>query len=323
MVIAPLMELQQELDRVEQELQAVIVERGGSLKTSAQTLFSAGGKRLRPALVLLIAKAFGSLKAGHYRLAVAVEMIHGASLIHDDVIDNTQTRRGVPTLNAQKGNHYSVLLGDFLLCQALLAVSELGRVELLQVISQGVADMTEGQILEAQLQGDLTASQESYLRVVDGKTAALMAAGCRLAALYSEATDSEVAAAESFGRNIGHAFQIIDDVLDIWGDPEVLGKPVGSDLQERKYTLPFLISYQASAEEERQEVRKMLGNGSYPGEHIPELVKWMDRHKARALAIEKAAHYTSAAQASLTKLPPGKARDDLSQLVDYLVERQK
>lgn len=323
MVIAPLVELQQELVRVEEELQKVLAERGGSLRNAAQTLFSVGGKRLRPALVLLIAKAFGPLKPGHYRLAIAIEMIHGASLVHDDVIDGTETRRGAATLNAERGNHYSVLLGDFLLCQALLAVSELGRVDLLQVISQGVADMTEGQILEAQLQGDLAASQESYLRVIDGKTAALMAAGCRLAALYSNATDTEVAASEAFGRSIGHAFQIIDDILDIWGDPDVLGKPVGSDLQERKYTLPFLISYEASAEEERQRVRRLLSNGSYPGEHLPELVEWMERHKGRKLAIETAASYTQAAQAALAELPSGKARDDLSQLVDYLVERQK
>lgn len=323
MVIAPLAELQQEIDRVEAELQKVIAERAGNLRSAAEVMFCAGGKRLRPALVLLIAKAFGPLKPGHYRLAAAVEMIHGASLIHDDVIDNTETRRGIPTLNAQRGNHYSVLLGDFLLCQALLAVSELGRVDLLQVISQGVADMTEGQILEAQLQGDLSATQESYYRVVDGKTAALMAAGCKLAALYSDADKALVTAAESFGRNIGHAFQIVDDILDIWGDASVLGKPVGSDLQEHKYTLPFLISYEASAQEEREAVKKLLANGSYPGEHLPELVEWMERHKGRTLAAEKASQYTVSAQAALAELPSSKARDDLLQLVDYLVERQK
>ena len=226
-------------------------------------------------------------------------------------------------MNALWGNHFSVLLGDFLLCQALLAVSELGRVDLLQIISQGVADMTEGQILEAQLQGDVNATEECYMKVVEGKTSSLMAAGCKLAALYSDAEARQVEAAEAFGRNIGHAFQIVDDILDIWGDPAVLGKPVGSDLQERKYTLPFLISYKASGEDERREILKLLGNGSYPGEHIPELIKWMDRHKGRDLAGEKASRYTRAAQDALSVLPSGKARDDLSQLVDYLVERQK
>lgn len=323
MVIAPLAELKQDILKVEAELQSVIEQRAGTLRSAAEVMFCSGGKRLRPALVLLIAKVFGEVNPGFIRIAAAVEMIHGASLIHDDVIDNTEVRRGSPTMSAQRGNHFSVLLGDFLLCQALLAVSELNRVDLLQVISQGVADMTQGQILEAQLQGDVNVTEESYLKVVDGKTSALMAAGCKLAALYSDAPPEQVQAAEDFGRNIGHAFQIIDDILDIWGDPAVLGKPVGSDLQEKKYTLPFLISYKASPEEERLEVQRLLNNGSYPGQHIPDIVKWMDRHQGRLLASEKANHYTSAAQAALDVLPASKARDDLFQLVDFLMERQK
>jgi len=286
-------------------------------------MFCTGGKRLRPSLVLLIAKTFGELKPGVFKIAAAIEMIHGASLIHDDVIDNTEIRRGAPTMNAQRGNHFSVLLGDFLLCQALLAISELERVDLLRVISQGVADMTQGQILEAQLQGDLEVSEESYMQVVDGKTSALMAAGCKMAALYSGATPQQVEASEAFGRNMGHAFQIVDDILDIWGDPSVLGKPVGSDLQERKYTLPFLISYKMSADDERREVQKLLNNGSYPGEHLPELMKWMERHQGRTLASERASVHTKAAQDALDILPGGKARDALSQLVDVLMERQK
>ncbi|HIB68594.1 MAG TPA: polyprenyl synthetase family protein [Phycisphaerales bacterium] len=323
MVIAPLEELKQDIEKVEAELQSVVRQRAGALRSAAEMMFCTGGKRLRPALVILVAKLFGAPKSGIYRIAAAIEMIHGASLIHDDVIDSTEVRRGAPTMNAIKGNQFSVLLGDFLLCQALLAVSELGRVDLLQVISQGVADMTQGQILEAQFQGDVTVSEETYMEVVDGKTSALMAAGCKLAALYSDATPAQVQAASDFGRNLGHAFQIVDDILDIWGDPAVLGKPVGSDLQEQKYTLPFLMSYGSSAEDEREEVHKLLANGSYPGEHIPELVKWMDRHQGRARASERATQYTLAAQSALEVLPVSKARDDLAQLVDFLVERQK
>lgn len=322
-MIAPLADLEQDLRDVEAELQSVIAERAGSMRSAAEVMFCSGGKRLRPALVLLMAKLFGPVQPGILRIAAAIEMIHGASLIHDDVIDHTTVRRGAPTLNAQKGNQFSVLLGDFLLCQALLAVSDLGRVDLLQVISQGVADMTEGQILEADLQGDVSATEESYLKVIDGKTSSLMAAGCRLAALFSNATPEQVDAAESFGRNIGFAFQIIDDILDIWGDPQVLGKPVGSDLQEKKYTLPFLISYSASGEEERTQIQGLLSNGSYPGQHLQELVAWMERHKGRDLAGLRATEFSSAARSALEKLPTGKARDDLSQLVDFLMERQK
>lgn len=323
MVIAPLAELAQDLERVEEELETVIRERSGSLRESAEIMFATGGKRLRPAMVLLVSRLFGEVNNGAIRIAAAVEMIHGASLIHDDVIDGTTVRRGVPTLNSQKGNHFSVLLGDFLLCQALLAISDLGNVRLLQVISQAVADMTEGQILEAQLQGDVEATEEAYMKVVDGKTAALMAASCELAALSAGAPTSEVEAARDFGRYIGLAFQIVDDILDIWGDPELLGKPIGSDLQEEKYTLPFLLSYRNSGAEERQEVRRLLGNGNYPGEHFPELVAWMDRHKARSIASEQARHFTTLAGGALAKLPASKARDDLAQLLDFLMERQK
>lgn len=323
MVITPLADLEQDLLKVDEELQRVVAERAGSLRSAAEVMFCSGGKRLRPALVLLVSKLFGPVQPGILRIAAAVEMIHGASLIHDDVIDNTTVRRGAPTMNAQKGNHFSVLLGDFLLCQALLAVSELNRVDLLQVISQGVADMTEGQILEAHLQGDVSATEESYLKVIDGKTSSLMAAGCKLAALFADAEPEQVRAAEDFGRNIGFAFQIIDDILDIWGDPKVLGKPVGSDLQESKYTLPFLISYRVSGEDEKQEIKGLLKNGSYPGQHLNQIVQWMERHHGRTLASQKATEYSVAAQQALAKLPPSKSRDDLGQLIEFLMERQK
>ncbi len=323
MVISPLAELNHELERVESTVASILSQRSGWLSNDAARVFANGGKRLRPAMVLMTAKLFGEITDEVIMVAAAVEMIHGASLLHDDVIDNTGTRRGQPTLNASHGNHFSVLLGDFLLCQALLGISELGRVDLLRVISQAVADMTSGQILEAELQGDVEASEELYLQVVDGKTAALMAAGCELAALCCHAPEPEVRAARDFGRYIGLAFQIIDDILDIWGDPETLGKPVGSDLQEKKFTLPFLVSYRRSGEEERQRVKCLVGNGYYPGEHFPELLSWMDRHRGRTLASAKAEEYTDLARQALSHLPAGKTAQDLADLLDGLMERQK
>lgn len=322
MVIAPLRDLDEELKKVDSVLHSVLAERAGALHAQAAPLFRAGGKRLRPAMALLTAKLFGPVPDSVVRIGVAVEMIHGASLIHDDVIDGTATRRGLPTLNAVEGNHFSVLLGDFLLCQALLTIAELGRVDLLQIISQAVADMTSGQILEAQLQGDVEAKEEAYLRVVEGKTAALMAAGCELAALCCDANAVEVQAARDLGLNLGLAFQIVDDILDIWGDPETLGKPVGSDLQEKKYTLPFILSYSSSDEAERSEVRRLLSNGHYPGEHMPQLLEWMEKHSARGIASEKALAYTQAARAALAKLPAGPAHDDIASLLDMMMERQ-
>ena len=323
MVIAPLRDLDNDLKKVDSVLQKVIAERAGALRPAAEPLFRSGGKRLRPAMALLTAKLFGPIPDSVVRIGAAVEMIHGASLIHDDVIDGTTVRRSAPTLNAVRGNHFSVLLGDFLLCQALLAIADLGRVDLLQVISQAVADMTQGQILEAQLQGDVEANEETYLQVVEGKTAALMAAGCELSALCCGATPNQVKATRELGRNIGLAFQIVDDILDIWGDPDELGKPVGSDLQEKKYTLPFILSYHSSCEDERREVKGLLSNGNYPGEHIPRLVEWMERHRSRSIAADKALGYTNAARAALAVLPDTPVRRDISELLDMMMERQR
>lgn len=323
MVITPLRDLDDDLKKVDKELLRVLSQHTGELYACASSLFSLGGKRLRPALALLIAKLFGPVPQSVINIAAAIEMIHGASLIHDDVIDGTTIRRGSPTLNAVKGNQFSVLLGDFLLCQALLSVSELGRVDLLQVISKSVADMTAGQILEAELQGNPEADENSYLKVIEGKTAALMAAGCELSARCSNASPSQIQAAHDLGYNIGLSFQIIDDILDIWGDANELGKPVGSDLQEKKYTLPFIVSYQSSSEDERQEIRGLLGNGHYKGEHLSYLIEWMERHQARSAANTKALCYTDAARQALARLPAGGARDDLSQLLEMMMKRQR
>lgn len=322
MVITPLRDLDEDLKRVDIELQAVLSQRAGALKASAMPLFALGGKRLRPALALLIAKLFGPVPKSVVQVAAAVEMIHGASLVHDDVIDGTTVRRGAPTLNAVRGNHFSVLLGDFLLCQALLAVAELGRVDLLQILSQAVADMTTGQILEAQLQGDVQANEEAYLRVIEGKTAALMAAGCELAARCCQASPPQVQAARNLGLHIGLAFQIVDDILDIWGDPNTLGKPVGSDLQEKKYTLPFILSYQESSKAERVQVHRLLAQSHLTTDDLITLVQWMESHQARERASHKVLTYTHAARAALAQLPAGGARDDLGQLLDLMVERQ-
>lgn len=323
MVISPLADLQPDLDRVEAALTTLLNERGGWLRPQAERLFRTGGKRLRPAMVLLTARLFGQVDEAVIKVAAAVEMIHGASLLHDDVIDETDTRRGSPTLNSEEGNRFAVLLGDFLLCQALLGVSDLGRVDLLQVISQAVADMTSGQILEADLQGDVEASEEAYLQVIDGKTAALMAAGCEMAAMACGADPEEVDAARRLGRFLGLAFQIVDDILDLWGDPTALGKPVGSDLQDKKFTLPFLVSYRQSNEQERARVRSLVSNGHYPGEHLPELIDWMDRHRARNIASAKAEEYTAHARQALSRLPEGPTRTELDRLLNELMERKR
>lgn len=323
MVIAPLRGLEDDLQLVEAALLNILETRGGNLRCPAEVLFRTGGKRLRPALVLLASRATAGQSQGAIRLAAAVEMIHGASLLHDDVLDGTTVRRGAETLNSTHGNHFTVLLGDWLLCQALLAIAELGQVELLQVISAAVADMTNGQILEANLQGRIDVATDQYLAVVEGKTAALMAAGCRLAALLSGAPDDQVEALTRFGRKLGLAFQIVDDVLDYWGDASVLGKPTGSDLRERKYTLPFLDAFWRSAPHEQTKIRTLLGNGKLDNGGLLEVVEWMEGYQARERALQMAVDFANEARAALATLPPSPAKESLEQLLAYITERER
>lgn len=323
MVISSLRLVEGDLLKVEERLVDLLELRGGALKASAQMLFRAGGKRLRPALVLLSSRLFGPQPEAAVSIAAAVEMVHGASLIHDDVIDSTHLRRGQPTLNAVAGNRFSVLLGDFLLCQALLAVAELNQVNLVQVVSEAVAEMTTGQILELRCQGNLQTSSEDYLRMIDGKTSALMSAGCRLGALLTAATREQVEAVGRFGRYLGMAFQITDDVLDFWGDPEILGKPTGADLHERKYTLPFLDTYGRSKTEEQTRVQKLLSNGALSQSNLQEIVTWMEGYGAQARALESAAEYVRQAERELEYLPPGEAREAMRGLLGHITARER
>ncbi|MBX3169035.1 MAG: polyprenyl synthetase family protein [Candidatus Eremiobacteraeota bacterium] len=322
MVISSLKLVEPDLLRVEEQLVTLLEKRGGVLKGPAEMMFRGGGKRLRPALVLLSSRLFGPQPESAISIAAAVEMVHGASLIHDDVIDNTDVRRGQPTMKALSGNRIAVLLGDLLLCQALLAVAELDRVVLVQVVSQAVADMTAGQILELRQQGNVETQVDDYLRMIEGKTAALMEAGCRLGALLTGATPAQVEACGQFGLNLGMAFQISDDVLDIWGNPDKLGKPTGSDLRERKYTLPFLYAYQQSLKPQRNLVRQLLTQDTLEPGAMQALVQWMDQNHSREHAIELAEKYIRQARAALRQTPAGPTRTTLEELLDYVVNRE-
>jgi octaprenyl-diphosphate synthase len=321
LLISSLKLVEDDLLRVEDRVIQLLEKRAGALKAPAEMMFRSGGKRLRPALVLLSTRLFGPQPESAISIAAAVEMVHGASLIHDDVIDATDIRRGIPTLSFVTGNRFAVLLGDFLLCQALLAVAELDRVRLLQVVSSAVAEMTAGQILELRHQGNFATTTEEYLRIIDGKTSALMAAGCQLGALLTQATPAQVEAVGRFGRNLGNAFQITDDVLDYWGDPESLGKPTGSDLRERKFTLPFLDAYQQSSEEEQTEIRNLIG-GPLETAGLNRVLAWMEEHQVRQRSLEKASHFASLARLDLERLPAGETREQLFELLDYVTARE-
>jgi len=323
LMIAPLKAVEEDLRKVEQRLLEILLRKGGAVRAAGEAMFRGGGKRIRPALVLLSSRVFGPQPEAAVSIAAAVEMVHGASLLHDDVIDETMVRRGQDTVNAAHGNRYTVLLGDFLLTQALEAVCEVGQVRLVQVVSAAVAEMTLGQILELKHQGDLETSTEEYLQIIDGKTASLMAAGCMLGALQAGAPEEQVQALGRYGRHVGLAFQVVDDVLDFWGDPQVLGKPVGSDLSEQKYTLPFLFALERADSGQRTRVREMLSQGTLPRAAFDEIVAMMEPLGARSRSMVLAREHASEALAELSRLPSGPARDALASLPEFLTLRDR
>lgn len=323
LMIAPLKAVEADLRRVEDRLREILHRKGGAVREAGEAVFRGGGKRVRPALVLLSSRLFGPQPEAAVSIAAAVEMVHGASLLHDDVIDETTVRRGQGTVNAAHGNRYTVLLGDFLLTQALEAVCEVGQVRLVQVVSEAVAEMTLGQILELKHQGDLETGTEEYLRIIEGKTASLMAAGCMLGGLLAGAPEEQVQALGRYGRHVGMAFQVVDDVLDFWGDPQVLGKPVGSDLSEQKYTLPFLLALERAAPEERARVRELLQAGGLTRQGFEEIVGVLDALGARREALDVAREHATRALEELSRLPPGPARDALASLPEFLTLRDR
>jgi len=315
--------LEEDLRQVETCLEGILQNKGGAVRPAGEALFRGGGKRIRPALVLWSSQILGARPQAALPIAAAVEMVHGASLLHDDVIDQTTLRRGQDTLNALHGNRYTVLLGDFLLTQALEAVCAVGQVQLVRVVSNAVAEMTLGQILELQHQGDMQTRTEDYLRIIDGKTASLMAAGCMLGGVLAGADEAQVQALGKYGRHVGLAFQIIDDVLDYWGDPATLGKPVGSDLSERKFTLPFLLALEGADSIQRGRLAHLLEGPVLGGEAFAEILALMEAKDSRTRSQEMARDQARQALEALDRLPAGRAREDLARLPGVLTRRDR
>ena len=221
----------------------------------AEYIISAGGKRIRPVLVLLLANAYGYKGAGHHELAAVVEFIHTATLLHDDVVDESSMRRGRQTANAMFGNAASVLVGDYLYSRAFEMMTSLDNMRVMQILSRATTVIAEGEVLQLLNMHDPDVSQESYLRVIRSKTAKLFEAAAQLGALVAGANDAQIEAAGEYGRSLGTAFQLIDDVLDYAGDAAEIGKNVGDDLREGKPTLPLIYVMENGTAEQRELIR--------------------------------------------------------------------
>ncbi len=287
----------------------------------AQHLINSGGKRLRPMLTIGAAKLCGYQDEGHIKLAAAVEFMHTATLLHDDVVDESDMRRGKKSARMLWGNQASVLVGDFLLGQAFRMMVDVGSLGALKILSEASAIIAEGEVMQLAASKNMSTTEEDYLAVIQAKTAALFSAAAEIGAVITGRSASEEAALRLYGTNIGLAFQLIDDALDYSGEAASLGKRVGDDFREGKITLPVVLSYRRGSVEERAFWRRTLQDGAIGDADLDEAIALMRRHNAIGETIERACLYGKEAREALHVFPKSEARTALLNAIDFSISR--
>jgi octaprenyl-diphosphate synthase len=284
-------------------------------------IIAAGGKRLRPMLTLATSRLCGYRGDRHIALAAAVEFIHTATLLHDDVVDDSDLRRGLATANAVWGNKASVLVGDFLFSRAFELMVEDGALPVLAILSRASAIIAEGEVLQLVTSNDVATTEDAYLEVINAKTAQLFAAASRIGAVVSDRSEAEAQALESFGRNLGIAFQLIDDMLDYSAKQSELGKSVGDDFRDGKITLPVVLALRAADDREREFWRRTLEDSEQHDGDLEHAIELMRRHGTLAATLERAREYGAAARRALSTFRDGPERQALDEVIEFCLER--
>ncbi|OYQ32440.1 farnesyltranstransferase [Niveispirillum lacus] len=284
-------------------------------------LIASGGKRLRPVLTLAAAKLCGYQGETHKPLAACVEFIHTATLLHDDVVDESDLRRGQASANAVFGNKSSVLVGDFLFSRAFQVMVEAGSLDVLRILSNASAVISEGEVLQLITQNDTATSEEAYLEVIKAKTAELFAAACRIGAVVAGRPATEEDALRSYGMNLGIAFQLVDDVLDYSAAQARLGKNIGDDFREGKITLPIVLAFRRGDDEERAFWRRTMEDLDQGDGDLERAIALMAKHNALHDSVERARHYVSVARDALGLFPASPVKRALLDVLEFVVDR--
>jgi len=284
-------------------------------------LVAAGGKRLRPLLTLASARMCGYRGCRHHALAACVEFIHTATLLHDDVVDESDLRRGLATANALWGNKASVLVGDFLFSRAFQLMVADGSLRVLEILSGASAVIAEGEVLQLVTSNDTDTSEQAYLDVIRCKTAALFAAACRIGAVVAERPKVEEEALDSYGLNLGIAFQLIDDMLDYSAKQAELGKTVGDDFREGKVTLPVVLAFRRGDEAERGFWRRCIEQVDQSDKDLRQAIALLERHGALRDTVARARHYGAIARDAMGIFPDGPEKRAMLDVVDFCIER--
>ena len=291
------------------------------IPTLAKHLIAAGGKRLRPVLTLGAANLCGYEGDRAKKLAACVEFIHTATLLHDDVVDESDLRRGNETANVLWGNQASVLVGDFLFSRSFQLMVEDGSLEVLAILSNASAVIAEGEVMQLMNIGDTNTTEDSYLRVIASKTAALFAAACQVGAVVADRPKAEAEALESYDRNLGIAFQLVDDALDYSAEQQSLGKAIGDDFREGKVTLPLLLAFRRGNDDERIFWKRVVEESDQKDGDLETALAIIQKHRALEDTIERARHYGAMAKDALGIFADSDIKTALQDAVDFSIER--
>ena len=293
------------------------------LNSAAAHALSSPGKRLRTALTLLSGKLIDYRFEKLLPLSIAFEMVHLASLVHDDIIDNATTRRGIPTVNSRYGDPVAILLGDYLFAKTAGIIAEVEDFRIDRLFSETVATVCEGTIIELLSARRMDLSEEHYIERITRKTAFLMSACCKGGATVGGGTDAQIALMSQYGLNLGIAFQIIDDVLDYTGSPLTVGKPTGNDLRQGLVTLPLIFALRNEHNGRLERVQNLMRADTPTDSEIESVVRWVNAGQAIPESLALARHYAARARALLSEFPASDNREVLERLVEFVIERSR
>ncbi len=311
-----------DLEEVDQEFRQNLKSNVPIISAIGEYLLFSGGKRFRPILLLLSARLCGYHGDCHIRLASLVEFVHTATLLHDDVVDKAELRRGSASANSKWGNEASVLVGDFLFTKSFSLAVENGNQKILQTLSGATTLMAEGELEELVRTDDLSLTEEDYLTIITWKTASLISAATRIGAILGNVSEEKEKALADFGTDLGIAFQLIDDKLDYTSKEEEFGKKIGIDLQDGKITLPLIYTLRHCTREERELIHEVVESDRITEDAFFKVIRIIDRYQGIQYTWDKAKSYSHKAKEHLSLFPGTKEREALFVLADYILERR-
>lgn len=311
-----------EFERFKNDFRSTLQSNTPILQTAIEQILDSTGKHVRPLLVLLTAASCGKISENTINSAVFLELLHTATLIHDDVIDETKVRRGVPSLNAIFDNRIAVLVGDYILATALIRSTFTGNIEVISIVSKLGRDLSEGEIWQFELADEIIIDEASYFQVIEKKTATLLSACAEIGAITSGADPETIAVCRRFGQLLGYSFQIRDDIFDYDAKANI-GKPTGNDIREGKITLPLLYALENGEKGEVDALKTIINKRDFKQENIDRLIAFAKNNGGIDYAKQKMEYYHKQAQELLLQLPPSESRDALSLLADYIINRKK